>query len=253
MTDADDIDTELRDAELELVALRASRQRWQSEFVNAARAKARATAKHQLRSINERIQKCEAQLRALRAKSNREGDDMRRGLIDDDVGDAGGDELVVNKSGGLTIGDKHYRHGQTVPIDELAASLNGDYLLQHRYVVRRLPRPPTKTAVAVSRAALGLADHAMMRPSDPIAELIAAVRQKQAQGVSDPLMHRSLSDLKERAIKQYGERPRREKTGAFGSGGGTVQDVGIGSLRRPTDGFDEFIYAEARKPEAVAP
>jgi hypothetical protein len=254
--DIDDLGVEIAKAVTEIAGLRAREQRHrlnaEGSGGNSLVKSARGQAKYQLAMASEKREQAEARLHALQLRQQRAENEVMRNA-DDGFPAAmtpphAGWRLVAFRS--MQLGSRHVSRGAEITTNELAQCLNAPSLLAGGHV----RWVPPQAAVAPKRPAPQLATTPMAQASDPIGELIAAVKQDRAQlglRAKDALDLRRHMDLKERAIKAYGELSRVVRTGAFG-GGAQQQKTGIGTLRRVTDDFEDYICREVEKTEEAA-
>jgi hypothetical protein len=126
----------------------------------------------------------------------------------------------------LNLGGTPYARGQEVPIEALG--YNADKLLSGGHVrwtpptggaPKPPPPPPPPAAPAV--------------PVDHIAICRAELKRVGSLDLVD-------GSIVSRAMKAYADMPKTTRSAAFGSGGALVKS-GIGTSRRCTDGFVEFL------------
>jgi hypothetical protein len=261
MTDADDIDdlsVEIARLVTEIAGLRAREQRYrlkaQGSGGNSIEKSIRGTAKYQLAMASQKREQAEARLRSLQLRRDRAENEAMMRNADDGFPAAmtppnAGWTLRAFRS--LNLGGRIVSRGQEITVEELSLMANAPALLAGGHI--RWCPPAKAAAVTPTRPALVSPSPA--RASNPIAELVAAVKQDKTQlgiATKDALDLRRHLELKERAIRQYGELSRVVKIGAWGSGMASEQRSGLGTLRRVTDDFEDYICREVEKPGEAA-
>jgi hypothetical protein len=252
MSDVDDIDElsiQIARCVTEVAGYRARERRYELKAKgsggNSIEKSIRGQAKWQLQRASELREQAEARLHDLQQRRNRaENQAMRH---DDSFTGSmtpphSGWTLRAFRS--MNLGGKIVSRGQEISVDDLSQMANAPALLAGGHV-RWVP--PQAAVSPAKRPAPS--QPASAQASDPIRELITVVKQDKAQlglRAKDALDLKRHMDLKERAIKQYGELSRNVRTGAFG-GGAQEQKSGIGSLRRICDDFETYICREVEK------
>jgi hypothetical protein len=258
--DAEDIDAleaQLSVAQTRVTAQRARLQRFQNKLLAAVDARSRGSANAGIEAASAALAKAASRVRALQmqlhAARNRGDECMREDQPTATTLSPPGKDfaLTVFKSGGLRIGGRTYRNGEEIDPALIAGCANTDALL--RNYLRWRPRsqlfPPPKApapALPIAPAAAPVRD--LIDPMLDEVERLAAKRRCSPGDVFDVVN----PDVRERAIKCYVDLPKTINSGAFGSGGGMPVASGIGTNRRISDGFEQYLLQRlaARKQAA---
>jgi hypothetical protein len=150
----------------------------------------------------------------------------------------------------LRFGDVTYARGCVIPDELLAASFNADHLIRNGHVKRVPPQPakqPKPVAPTVSVATpVALVDHIKM-----LYDAMAALAAKRKCAIGDVEDAVDLSDLKDRAMKQFVDEPQQAMSTAWG-GNNTLTASGQGSSRRIFDvpAFRKRLYSYGQEKAA---
>jgi hypothetical protein len=265
MTDADDdiakadkLEVELSKAMSRATAAKARFQRQRTRYEQALSARERGPARFWMNAAGEAVTEAEAEVRKLRKKlaqlRNREDQHAMRQeqqATTTLMTPPGPDwVLTVCKAGGLRFGHKQYRNGQEIDVAEITKSLNGDRLLSSGYLRWR---PRSALFPKSAPAASGLAAPVAAAPGDD--PLVIARRALSEAAKRRGTTMRDCIDVIDsgvltRAIKAIADTPREARVGSWGGGGGTLQRVGQGTLRRPVDDAIDILCAPPERESA---
>jgi hypothetical protein len=256
--DADDLasaQAAVRKAEAKLTSLRAQEQSWRNKLLAASQAGCgakRSQPQHNLNATIDRIAAVEKTLKALRvrlaAAESRETEDILRNHDETfpSTPPHAGWEMRCFRT--LTINGKVYGRGSQISPEELAQCLNASTLLSGGHVRWQPPSAPKKAAPPPT---LQPDVSAPPVPDDPVAVWRREVKRIAAQRGIAPRLAVDLApgNLTERAFKADADKPKVVNDGSLGSGGGSPQRSGVGTLRRITSGAIDRMLAEP--PEAA--